>query len=198
MNTLQPIFEISSNEHAIPEVRIINDLGDFLNPNHLKLKRVADKAEVKKEEKKRSGRWSKDECKRFDEALKLFGKKWKKVEAYIGTRSGTQVRSHAQKYFLKQQSNATEEGDLSVAHGTFVTLTQNELSEKKEISIENITPIQLQSRLTPFKSQETSVKLSPLRLRVPEYKYLVEHMKVYRDAEEIYAKFIRLGDWVSL
>ena len=34
-------------------------------------------------------------------ALKLYGKDWKKVEDYIGTRTGAQIRSHAQKYFLR-------------------------------------------------------------------------------------------------
>jgi len=33
------------------------------------------------------------------EGLKLFGKNWKKVEEHIGTRTGAQIRSHAQKYF---------------------------------------------------------------------------------------------------
>lgn len=40
---------------------------------------------------------------KFVEALKKFGKQWKKVEDYIQTRSGAQIRSHAQKYFLKIQ-----------------------------------------------------------------------------------------------
>lgn len=34
-------------------------------------------------------------------ALKLHGKDWKKVEDYIGTRTGAQIRSHAQKYFIR-------------------------------------------------------------------------------------------------
>jgi len=34
-------------------------------------------------------------------ALKLYGRHWKKVEQHVGTRSGTQIRSHAQKHFLK-------------------------------------------------------------------------------------------------
>jgi hypothetical protein len=29
----------------------------------------------------------------------MYGKNWKKVESYIGTRTGTQIRSHAQKFF---------------------------------------------------------------------------------------------------
>ena len=35
-----------------------------------------------------------------DLALRLYGKDWKKVEKYIGTRSGAQIRSHAQKFFI--------------------------------------------------------------------------------------------------
>ena len=32
-----------------------------------------------------------------------YGKDWKKVEQYVRTRSGSQVRSHAQKFFNKLQ-----------------------------------------------------------------------------------------------
>jgi len=34
-------------------------------------------------------------------ALKVYGRKWKKIEHYISTRTSTQIRSHAQKYFIK-------------------------------------------------------------------------------------------------
>lgn len=46
-----------------------------------------------------SGRWNKAEHDRFIEAIKKFGKDWKSVENYIQTRSGSQIRSHAQKFF---------------------------------------------------------------------------------------------------
>jgi SHAQKYF class myb-like DNA-binding protein len=36
---------------------------------------------------------------RFLEALKNYGKNWKKVEEYVATRTSTQARSHAQKFF---------------------------------------------------------------------------------------------------
>ncbi len=52
------------------------------------------------------GRWTKEEHKRFIEALDKFGKNWKKVEAYVGSRTGTQVRSHAQKYFMKTKEDS--------------------------------------------------------------------------------------------
>ncbi|CDW77411.1 myb-like dna-binding shaqkyf class family protein [Stylonychia lemnae] len=50
---------------------------------------------------KTAGRWTRQEHIRFIQAIKLFGKDWKKVEDHIGTRTGAQIRSHAQKYFLR-------------------------------------------------------------------------------------------------
>lgn len=50
-----------------------------------------------------SGRWTKDEHERFVEGLKRHGKQWKKVAAYVGTRTVTQTKTHAQKYFQKIQ-----------------------------------------------------------------------------------------------
>lgn len=66
---------------------------------------------------KTAGRWTKQEHLRFIQgkpiahsekfksfspiALRLHGKDWKKVEDYIGTRTGAQIRSHAQKYFIR-------------------------------------------------------------------------------------------------
>ncbi|CAN6326788.1 unnamed protein product [Urochloa humidicola] len=48
-------------------------------------------------------RWAADEHGRFLHALTLFGRDWKRVEQFVGTKTATQVRSHAQKYFLKAQ-----------------------------------------------------------------------------------------------
>lgn len=48
-----------------------------------------------------AGRWTSDEHERFLEGLRLYQKGWKKIAAHIATRSVVQVRTHAQKYFLK-------------------------------------------------------------------------------------------------
>jgi SHAQKYF class myb-like DNA-binding protein len=52
-------------------------------------------------ESKKTGRWSMDEHFRFIEALQLYGKEWKRVQQHVGSRSSTQARSHAQKFFVK-------------------------------------------------------------------------------------------------
>ena len=38
---------------------------------------------------KATGRWTRDEHYRFLEALKMYGKEWKKVQSHVGTRSST-------------------------------------------------------------------------------------------------------------
>lgn len=48
-------------------------------------------------------RWTEEEHERFLAALKLYGRAWRKIEAYIGTKSAVQIRSHAQKFFSKLQ-----------------------------------------------------------------------------------------------
>ena len=49
------------------------------------------------------GRWSKEEHEKFLKGLVLYGIKWKKVKTLIETRTNTQVRSHAQKFFYKMK-----------------------------------------------------------------------------------------------
>ncbi|CAN0926796.1 Protein REVEILLE 8 [Linum grandiflorum] len=54
--------------------------------------------------------WTEEEHDKFLEALQLFDRDWKKIEDFVGSKTVIQIRSHAQKYFLKVQKNG------SVAH----------------------------------------------------------------------------------
>lgn len=49
----------------------------------------------------KQGRWTEEEQRVFANAVRIYGKRWKKLEQVMGTRTSTQCRSHGQKYFLK-------------------------------------------------------------------------------------------------
>ena len=76
-----------------------------------------------------TGRWSEEEHLKFLEGILEYGNEWKKVQNLIGTRSSTQARSHAQKFFLRikkaLQSENDETKDNSVMKYFFDILNNN-------------------------------------------------------------------------
>ena len=54
------------------------------------------------------GRWTEEEHQLFLEGLKLFNKDWRAIERYIGTRTCSQIRSHAQKFFMRLEKQSAE------------------------------------------------------------------------------------------
>lgn len=52
------------------------------------------------------GKWSKLEHVRFLAALEVHGKNWQLVQKCVVTRTTTQCRTHAQKYFLRMNKFA--------------------------------------------------------------------------------------------
>jgi SHAQKYF class myb-like DNA-binding protein len=67
------------------------------------------KTQESDEEPGKCGRWTRDEHQAFIDAIQLYGKNWKLVAQHIGTRSSTQVRSHAQKHFLRKSNRQAVE-----------------------------------------------------------------------------------------
>lgn len=65
--------------------------------------RTADPSPHPTQTGKHAGRWSALEHQRFLGGLKLHGRRWADIARLVGTRTVTQVRTHAQKYFLKLQ-----------------------------------------------------------------------------------------------
>ncbi len=48
-----------------------------------------------------TGRWTNEEHQQFEDGLRKYGKQWKRIAEEIPTRTVVQIRTHAQKYFLK-------------------------------------------------------------------------------------------------
>ena len=57
--------------------------------------------------------------------MHLFGRDWKKVEQHIGTRSGAQIRSHAQKFFNRIEK------ELGADVETYITEKAKIIFERK-------------------------------------------------------------------
>ena len=56
-----------------------------------------------------SGRWTNEEHNKFIEGILKYGNEWKKVQSIIKTRTSTQARSHAQKFFLRLKKVGNQE-----------------------------------------------------------------------------------------
>lgn len=59
---------------------------------------------------KQRERWTDGEHDRFLQALKRYGRAWRKIEEHIGTKTAVQIRSHAQKFFSKLQREQSMSG----------------------------------------------------------------------------------------
>ena len=92
-----------------------------------------------------SGRWTEEEHQKFIEGILEYGNEWKKVRKIIKTRTSTQARSHAQKFFLRIKKNISEiqkkknknfDENLDKDNNTFFNYVINIFSNGKKNKIE--------------------------------------------------------------
>ena len=88
-----------------------------------------------------TGRWTTKEHETFLQALKLYGKEWKKVAAMVKTRTVVQTRTHAQKYFQKLQKlrsaggTVTEDGLRAIDAGMTVPVGPESLGSSSSQAV---------------------------------------------------------------
>ena len=91
---MKPKIKFILTKQQSPSVKLLQK-KTLEKPNELNLEN----------EKSNNGRWSKEEQKRFAEAVLKFGNNWKKIQNYVSSRNITQIRSHAQKFLMKLKEN---------------------------------------------------------------------------------------------
>ncbi len=65
----------------------------------------------------------------------LFGKQWIRVEQHIGTRSGAQIRSHAQKFFNRLEKEAKIDPHEYVKEKALKIQTQRQARSVGDLSL---------------------------------------------------------------
>ena len=109
-----------------------------------------------------SGRWTDEEHKRFLEAEKLYGKDWKLIENYIGTRTAAQTRSHAQKYYrtlnrhkIKNENKSQDSTSLSSPESNKKSMKECNIKSKKSKRVLNYEE---KSTMEPLKKIKETTK----------------------------------------
>ncbi|EFJ52842.1 myb-related transcription factor, partial [Volvox carteri f. nagariensis] len=64
---------------------------------------------------KQREKWTDEEHAKFLEALKLYGRAWRKIEEHVSTKTAVQIRSHAQKFINKLERNPPAEDGEGIA-----------------------------------------------------------------------------------
>jgi SHAQKYF class myb-like DNA-binding protein len=116
---------------------------------------------VRKEENFNTGRWTQEEHRRFVEAIMRYGNEWKNVQQFVKTRSSTQARSHAQKFFYKMKKNNLLDFDIDLNKNSIKSLHEfaNTLDENQYSNIINTLNLMAYEKLSP-KAKTTKMKFS--------------------------------------
>ncbi|RDX69256.1 Protein REVEILLE 6, partial [Mucuna pruriens] len=124
--------------------------------------------------------WTDLEHDKFLEALHLFDRDWKKIEAFVGSKTVIQIRSHAQKYFMKVQKNGTSEHVPPPRPKRKATHPYPQKASKNAITISQITrPLQASSALSEssyiYRPDSLSVLRTPVSsVPLPSWGYNVK------------------------
>jgi len=107
-----------------------NNMNNYYNVNNFERKKLGKKHKEMRIKNKRlskegsynCGRWQPEEHQRFIEAIMKYGNEWKQVQKHVGTRSSTQARSHAQKFFVKIKKSNVLHLNIDLSKNSIKTL----------------------------------------------------------------------------
>jgi len=133
-NISQNNFSKENNEN------IINNIN---NNNNILINSINNYNDNNKKNQYHNGRWTEEEHQKFINGILEYGNEWKKVQQIIKTRSSTQARSHAQKFFLRVKKIIKNKG------GAF-----NDKEKIIEIIINNILPNKKGNTLTKTQKEK--------------------------------------------
>lgn len=97
-------------------------------------KNIYSSSDTAKENSHGQGRWTQKEHALFLEGLMWYGNEWKNVQRHIKTRSATQARSHAQKFFIKMRKELIDESDFEIVKEKICAVFQKNLGDKFKIA----------------------------------------------------------------
>jgi len=116
LNSFSSSLYNNSTNNNFGETHTRKKLGKKLKELKVKHKRLS------KEGSYNCGRWQPEEHQRFIVAIMKYGNEWKQVQKHVGTRSSTQARSHAQKFFVKIKKSNVFHFNVDLSKNSIKTL----------------------------------------------------------------------------
>ena len=106
----------------------------YENKNKFITKKINNKSNLPNINGLNFGQWNKSEKIKFIEGIYIYGSNWKLIKKNIGTRLASQVRSHAQKFFLKCKKFKDDSLDIDFTKDNIDKIKQKKDVFKKDLS----------------------------------------------------------------
>eukprot|EP00470_Lotharella_oceanica_P006456 CAMPEP_0170177894 /NCGR_PEP_ID=MMETSP0040_2-20121228/11306_1 /TAXON_ID=641309 /ORGANISM="Lotharella oceanica, Strain CCMP622" /LENGTH=275 /DNA_ID=CAMNT_0010420753 /DNA_START=166 /DNA_END=993 /DNA_ORIENTATION=+ len=127
--------------------------------------------------------WTPEEHKRFVDAIRLYKRDWAKVRAHVGTRTVIQIRSHAQKYFLKLQKLGRADCIPPRRNRTCNrTSTRQQAAKRESIATTDEDEADADAGSSKSRSSSHDAGSSPSRSRSSSHSYSTQRSKRRRSA----------------
>eukprot|EP00826_Nyctotherus_ovalis_P036834 TRINITY_DN3301_c0_g2_i2.p1 TRINITY_DN3301_c0_g2~~TRINITY_DN3301_c0_g2_i2.p1 ORF type:complete len:207 (+),score=39.44 TRINITY_DN3301_c0_g2_i2:103-723(+) len=110
-------------------------------------------------------------------ALELYRRDWKMIQKFVGTRSATQIRSHAQKYDLKQSKKSNGVAKRKRSEANVETKEDDVKTMEKLVNIKNY--------------------IEGIKLGIKEAKDLSDINKLINNLQIVVAQYIIINDSVK-